>query len=343
MRYVGIINRLSTVIHFTFKIIFLAYFHMTLAHATTNVFSRITFQAHQTIQQLYHNHNSKPISSLAQRVSFISAQFLGKSYETCPLGEGLHDDYDQFPLYRMDAFDCVTFVETVLALSLADNPQEFKQYIKRIRYKNGHVSFIDRNHFPDLDWNQNNQRQGILKDITRTIKNKDHKPVFKIAKAYIDKKAWYQYFSLEKIRLRKEDPIEQKKKLIQLKQLGQELQGQVSYLPYIPLSVLFDKKGQENLFLFNQIPQAAIIEIVRPNWDVEQKIGTRMNVSHLGFAIWKNHTLYFRASSSVFHRVTDIPLVEYLRNTLKSPTIRGINVQIILPKSNHKNVPQVKT
>lgn len=343
MRYVGIINRLSTVIHLTLKIITFAYFLSTTAHATTNAFSLKTVQTDQTIQQLYHNLNSKPISSIAQRISNISERFIGKPYETGPLGEALQDHYDQFPLYRMDAFDCVTFVETVLALSLADNPQEFKQYMNQIRYKNGHVSFIDRNHFPDLDWNQNNQRQGIVKDITRTIKNKHHQPVFKIAKAYIDKKAWYQYLSLERIRLQKADPIEQKKALIQLKQLGKELQGQVSYLPYIPLSVLFDKKGQENLFLFNQIPQAAIIEIVRPNWDVAQKIGTRMNVSHLGFGIWKNHTLYFRASSSVFHRVKDIPLVEYLRDTLKSPTIRGINVQIILPKSNHKNVPQVKS
>lgn len=312
------------------------YFFCVTTHAATNPHSLKTWEADQTIKQLYHSLHNKPISSLTQRITSISAQFIGKPYEISPLGESTQDHYDQFPLYRTDAFDCVTFVETVVALALANNPETFKQYINQIRYKNGHVSFIDRNHFQDLDWNQNNQKQGFVKDITRTIKNKHHQPVFQWAKAYIDKSAWYQHLFLEKIRLQKPSLLEQKKQLSELKQLGHQLKGQLSSLPYIPLSVLFNTNGQANMFLFEQIPEAAIIEIVRPNWDVTQETGTHMNVSHLGFAIWKNNTLFFRAASSVYHNVCDIPLIEYLRNSLKSPTIKGINVQIVLPTSTNK-------
>lgn len=307
------------------------YFLTPFAHAANHAFIIKTSQTDQAIEQLYHKLHNKPISNFTQRISFISAQFLGKPYENGPLGEGLEDEYDQFPLYRMDAFDCVTYVETVLALSFANNLQEFKQYIRRIRYQKGHVSFIHRNHFTDLDWNQNIQRSGMVKDITRTIKNKQQQSVFKMAKAYIDKNHWYQHFSLDKIRLQKHDRNEQTRQLIRLKQLGTQLQGEMSYLPYIPLSALFDANGRANLFLFRQIPDAAIIEIVRPNWDVAEKIGTRMNVSHLGFAIWKNHTLFFREASSNFHQVTDTPFIDYLRQILKSPTIRGINIQTTVP------------
>jgi len=319
------------------------YFLCTATHAATNDHSLKQLDTDQTIRQLYHNLNSKPISNLSQRIILISAQFIGTPYELSPLGESTQDQYDQFPLYRTDAFDCVTFVETVLALTLATNPKEFKQYMNQIRYKNGHVSFIDRNHFPDLDWNKNNQIQGIVRDITKTFKNTQHQPVFKLAEAYIDKRAWYQHFFPEKIRMQKANPIEQKKRLKKLKQLGKQLKGQMSLLPYIPLSVLFDKNGQANMSLFNQIPDATIIEIVRPNWDVTQKIGTHMNISHIGFAIWKNNTLFFRAANSEYSRVTDIPLVDYLRNTLKSPTIKGINVQIVLPKSNNRTTNVLKS
>jgi hypothetical protein len=317
-----------------FQTLPMMYLLCATAYADTQEHSRQA-EADQTIQQLYHSLNSKPISNFSQRIAFISEQFLGKPYETGPLGESNLDNYDQLPLYRTDAFDCVTFIETVLALTVSTNLAEFKHNINQIRYKNGQVSFLERNHFPDIDWNYNNQEQGLLEDITRTFKDKQDQPVFQLAQAYIDKPAWYQHFSLEKIRLQKPDAMTQEKQLQKLKRLGSQLKGQVSILPYIPLSALFDKDGQANLFLFNQIPQAAIIEIVRPNWDVTEKVGTHMNVSHLGLAIWKDHTLFFRASSSVYNRVSDIPLIEYLQNTLKSPTIKGINVQIVLPKSHH--------
>lgn len=84
------------------------------------------------------------------------------------------------------------------------------------------------------------------------------------------------------------------------------------------------------MVLFNQIPNAAIIEIIRPNWDLHKEIGTHLNVSHLGFSIRKNGTLLFRETSSTDGRAIDIPLVDYLRQTLSSPTIKGINVQVVL-------------
>ena len=106
----------------------------------------------------------------------------------------------------------------------------------------------------------------------------------------------------------------------------------MSTIPYIPLSVLFDNAGQANMHLFKQIPNAGIIEIVRPNWDLTKQIGTHLNVSHLGFAIWINNVIFFREASSEHHQIIDVPLIDYLRAAQKSPTIKGINIQIALPQ-----------
>lgn len=293
--------------------------------------------ADKTIHQLYRNLNINPTLDIPNRLDIISAQFLGKPYLLGALGEGDTGNYDQFPLYRTDAFDCETFVDTVLALALSNNPSQFQYCINQVRYNEGHVSFIDRNHFTCLDWNSNNQRQGIVKDITTTFRNWHNQPVVKFAQAEINKPAWYQHMTTKNIRVNNEDPTLPTKRLQSLKNEGTHLRIVNSTIPYIPLSVLFDKDGRANQYLFHQIPNAAIIEIIRPNWNLSKEIGTHLNVSHLGFAFWKDGLLLFRQASSVYKKVVDTPLIDYLRDAQKSPTIQGINIQIVPPQAKRCN------
>lgn len=285
-------------------------------------------KADKAIQSIY-AHDHQKHRSMAQRLNEMSQLFLKKPYYLGALGEGLKGEYDQFPLYRVDAFDCLTFVETVLALALANDLASFKSNMNAIRYQNGRITFVDRNHFTDLDWNSNNQRLGILQDITNTIQNEQHQPVAKTAQALINKPSWYQHFTNSRIRLVEPSLAEQNKRLLALKKSGQKLRSQFAIIQYIPLSVLFDRTGKPNQFLFNQIPDGAIIEIVRPNWDLTALIGTHLNVSHLGFGFWRHHVLMFRNASSQKGIVTEEPLTEYLGQARHSPTIKGINIQKI--------------
>lgn len=295
--------------------------------------------ADKTIRQLYHSLFLKPKLDMPERIETISALFFDKPYLLGALGEGEHGDFDQMPLYRVDAFDCQTYVDTVLALALANNLDSFKHYIRQVRYHNGLVSFIHRNHFTCLDWNINNQKQGFITDITSTLHNEHGQYIAKTAQAVIDKASWYDHFTRANIRIKHASPQEQTQHLKQLKQKTHSLPQSVSTIAYIPLSALFDKDGAANMFVFNQIPTAAIIEIVRPNWDMQKQIGTHLNVSHLGFAIRVNGTLMFRAATSTNHRVMDCPLIDYLRETQKSPTIKGINIQVIQAATVSKRNP----
>jgi hypothetical protein len=314
-----------------FKQIF-SYILISLSMQVTANSSKLELQADTMIDELYHSLQNKPKMDMPERITLISARLLGIPYQLGALGEGNEGHYDQAPLYRIDAFDCETYVDTVLALALAGDPKTFRQCIRQIRYRDGHVSFIDRNHFTCLDWNQNNQRQGFIKDITTTFHDQLNQPVAKFAQALINKSAWYQHFTTDHIRLEPPSKVEQMKRLEALKQKASDLPSTASIIPYIPLSTLFNEEGKVNEFLLKQIPHAAIIEIIRPNWDLDKEIGTHLNVSHLGFAIWMNETLYFRETSSTHGRSVDYPLVQYLREAQKSPTIKGINVQIIIPQ-----------
>ena len=73
----------------------------------------------------------------------IGAEYLGTKYVLNPLGEGKAPDTD--PLFRTDAFDCSTFVETVLADGDLNK-------LNKIRYKDEKIDFLNRNHFVETDW-----------------------------------------------------------------------------------------------------------------------------------------------------------------------------------------------
>ncbi len=59
------------------------------------------------------------------------------------------------------------------------------------------------------------------------------------------------------------------------------------------------------------------------------RIGTQMNVLHMGFAIWDNGQLYLRMASSRAERVLDVRLQDYLKTYLALGTLRGISVWAI--------------
>lgn len=276
------------------------------------------------------------LNTVPDRIAYFSQLFLGKPYALTALGEGPQGEFDQAPLYRFDAFDCQTYVETVLALALSHSAESFKQRLQIIRYHSGHIAFINRHHFVAPDWNADNQQQHILQDITRQIHDSQLRSVACYAHAEIDVSNWYQHFDGLKIRLCHASKKRAQHALQVLKQRGLQLPKKVSTLAYIPLSTLFDAKGRPNLSLFQQIPNGAIIEIVRPNWDLYQAIGTHLNVSHMGFAIREQGVLYYYQALASAGFVIKPPLIDYLKSIVGQSSIKGINIQVVSIHHNSK-------
>jgi hypothetical protein len=83
-------------------------------------------------------------------VMLVARALLGRPYCKHPLGEG--DGVDPSPRLRTDCFDCVTFVETCLAVSLSHTVEDVIDMMDRIRYRKGAVGFATRNHFIGAEW-----------------------------------------------------------------------------------------------------------------------------------------------------------------------------------------------
>jgi len=97
------------------------------------------------------------------RLERISAHLLESPYVSNPLGGG--PEVEESLVIRFDGFDCVTYVETVLALKEARAADEFSDALRQMRYAGGTVAWHSRNHYM-LDWIKKNQRRGIVKNIT---------------------------------------------------------------------------------------------------------------------------------------------------------------------------------
>lgn len=102
---------------------------------------------------------------LPERMAAVSQPLLGRPYALDPLGEGQPPDPD--PLVRYDVFDCLTFVEEVLALSLAGDPAHASRVRNALRYGDAPPSYVHRRHFMELQWIAGNIADGWLADTTR--------------------------------------------------------------------------------------------------------------------------------------------------------------------------------
>jgi hypothetical protein len=104
---------------------------------------------------------------LGVRMAAVSEPFLGFPYLVGGHGEGLPPDTD--PPARYDTFDCLTFLEEVLALSLAGDPVGVPALRDALRYRDGQVGYTSRHHFMMSQWVPKNIDAGFLKDITPSL------------------------------------------------------------------------------------------------------------------------------------------------------------------------------
>lgn len=167
---------------------------------------------------------------------YIGEEYVGKKYTNDPLGEEKFPDTD--PLIRFDAFDCMTFVETSLAGGDLDK-------LNKIRYKDGNIDFVNRNHFVEVDWISNNQ------NIVENVSNQYGKTA--VRDVVIDKQNWFR----------------------RVHKINVKIPKQTVKIEYIPYSDLNSIKNSETL----------IVLFVINNPKMRDRIGTDFAISHVGFLL----------------------------------------------------------
>jgi hypothetical protein len=211
---------------------------------------------------------------LRDRLLAASERFIGTPYVFNPLGEGQGKDPD--PMIRFDEVDCLTFVETTMALSLAKAPQEVDPVLQRIRYR-GSPAYEERNHLMEADWIPNNLAKGFIADVTREYGGAD---TVLASKTYTPE----TWASTSAKGLGLPEPHQAK--------------GTFS-VSMIPISKFKAKASA--------IPSGTIVVVVRK--DGPDKV-TR--ISHLGFLVHKKGGVYMRHAALGQKAVVDEPLDEFL-------------------------------
>lgn len=203
-----------------------------------------------------------------------------------------------------DKADCTTFVETVLALTLADKENQrsftgFKSALTQLRYRGGLLDgYASRLHYFS-DWIRDNERMGYIKECT------DETP------SACPQELWLDFMSTHS-----DSYLPMKKDTALIRQIAlQEKCWQGVEVSYIPKEKLCLSSG----------------ELKIKNGDI-LALTTRikgLDVVHVGFAVWKGERLHLLHASSAAGKVIldPLPLYEYSKNKKAHTGVRVVRVR----------------
>nr|WP_228530719.1 MULTISPECIES: N-acetylmuramoyl-L-alanine amidase-like domain-containing protein [Myxococcaceae] len=228
---------------------------------------------------------------LRERLLRNSERFLDTPYLLSPLGEG--EGVDPDPTFRLDAVDCLTFVEETIALSLARSQAEVPALLERLRYAS-EPRYEDRNHLMEAQWLPNNLRKGFLESATRRYGGAD---VVREVKVLSDL-TWSSRTSAALGLPRARQP-----------------RGSFA-LDVIPLAQVMAHA--------RELPSGTLLVVVR-----EDKPLMPTRVTHLGFVVQKKRRTYLRhAARNGYGHVVDEDLATFLTRNSKYTRWRVTGVSL---------------
>ncbi|MEW6738953.1 MAG: N-acetylmuramoyl-L-alanine amidase-like domain-containing protein [Nitrospirota bacterium] len=121
------------------------------------------------------------IQGAGERIAFLSEKFLGLPYQEKTLIGDIKTP--EVFVINLSAVDCFTFIDYIEAMRLSSSFSEFRENLRRVRYKSGKIAFENRNHF-FTDWVESNSE--FVEDVTEEIGSKNAIKVEKMINAKED-------------------------------------------------------------------------------------------------------------------------------------------------------------
>jgi len=187
---------------------------------------------------------------------------------------------------RTDALDCTTFVETVLALSIADKRDArsfdgFKKALTDVRYRNGVLDgYASRLHYFS-DWIRNNELMGFVKECTSETSCAQPQEL------------WLDFMTTH---VDSYLPMKKNPALVEV-MAAQEKNWQGTVVSYIPKEKL--NLSPEELKIKNGDILAMVTNI------------KGLDIVHVGFTFWKDNHLHLLHASSSAKKVIEDPKTQY--------------------------------
>lgn len=199
----------------------------------------------------------------------IGMNLIGKPY----FKNALNRSTTESVYCSLNGFDCVTFIESTLALSEDFSTQKkyenFKYILIRWRYKNSQISYSNRIHYFS-DWIEYHESQGRLKNITQELGGVELK-----------KKLSYLSDNKHKIKQLNDDKTlkdiqDSEKKLNESKRF---------YIPKLQISSIEGKIQNGDIICLTSTKKG-------------------IDIDHVGYAVLKNGRVHFLHASHHLKRVT---------------------------------------
>ncbi|GAB3275682.1 hypothetical protein GCM10027347_49120 [Larkinella harenae] len=254
-----------------------------------------------------------PGATPAETAVLISKSFQGRPY----VAHTLDGNETEQLVVNFKTFDCTTFLETTLALSLARHQlisytdsarfdRFFRENLTKIRYRGGRINgFASRLHYFS-EWLVDNEQKGILQDVTRTIGGiQVSKPV-----SYMTKSTW-KYPQLS-------DPKNRQQ------------------------IALIESAISQQSFWFIPKKQIREVECGLKEGDIIMLTASRpgLDMKHVGFVVWKTATdgtrrAHLLHASSQYGEVmiSEEPLAEYVQWNRQFSGIRVARLRESAPQN----------
>ena len=222
------------------------------------------------------------ISQDSCRTLHFAKKMLGVPY----VAGTLDGNEEEQLVVHVDQLDCTTFVETVLALCIADKRGErsfdgFKKALIDVRYRNGILDgYASRLHYFS-DWIRNNEQMGFVKECTSETACSQPKEL------------WLDFMTTH---VDSYLPMKKNPALVEV-MAAQEKNWQGTVVSYIPKEKL--NLSPEELKIKDGDILAMVTNI------------KGLDIVHVGFAFWKDNQLHLLHASSVAKKVIEDPQTQY--------------------------------
>ena len=216
------------------------------------------------------------------RTLHFAKQMLGVPY----VAGTLDGNEEEQLIIRTDALDCTTFVETVLALCIADERADrsfdgFKKALTDVRYRDGVLDgYASRLHYFS-DWIRNNEQMGFVKECTSETSCAQPQEL------------WLNFMTTH---VDSYQPMKKNPALVEV-MAAQEKHWQGTIVSYIPKEKL------------NLPPE----ELKIKDGDILAMVTNikGLDIVHVGFAFWKDNHLHLLHASSSAKKVIEDPKTQY--------------------------------
>lgn len=265
----------------------------------------------QNAETIYNDYRSELLGTPKENINDVIVTTAKYFLESPYVAHTLDSNSVEQLVVNLDRFDCLTFVEAVLALSIdymSDNPSfsNFKSTLQKIRYRGGDINgFTSRLHYTS-DWIYDNVQKGIVTDRTKGLGGIPFRPIINFMSTH------QQNYTQLKDNKQAVDSMRTIEKQINLRKA-------MNYIPKARVSAVAKNINSGDLIMITTSIAG-------------------LDYAHVGFALKENGVLKFIHASSDKQKivVTSGTLAQYLlnvKNFTGISVLKGNVVKVLGEKS----------